>query len=192
MDSQNNSLIRDEMSAQIIDTAEQLTLQLGADRVTVRKILQALQVTNRVFYNRFHNLDEVLRAVYAKSVLQIRGVMIEQFDPDGDYFAQITQIATQILRFSYQSKLHFNRYIFETDVHSLENYHWWKAEILKLIAFGKEKGHLKNIDAEIMSDTVWCFIRGYTADAVGRDVPPEKALSDFTTSFGILLDGLRQ
>ena len=44
--------ITDEMSENIIRTAEELAFSVGADNVNVRTILRALGITNRVFYNK--------------------------------------------------------------------------------------------------------------------------------------------
>ena len=56
-------LIHDAMSETIVQTAAALALNEGAGAVTVRKIIRTLGVTNRVFYNRFHNAEEVLWSV---------------------------------------------------------------------------------------------------------------------------------
>ena len=42
-----------------------------------------------------------------------------------------------------------------------------------------------------MSYSIWCFIRGFNADALGRKLPVAQAAAAFKYSFGILLDGLR-
>ena len=60
MGNADDKLIYDEMSVQIIDAAEKLTVSEGAHNINVRKILNYLGITNRVFYNRFRNIDEVL------------------------------------------------------------------------------------------------------------------------------------
>lgn len=184
-------LICDEMSDRIVDTAEQLALSSGAENVTVRKILHALGITNRVFYNRFHNIDEVLSIVYEKMVLRIRAVIVSQFDPNGDFFGQIIDIVANTLKLSYENKMNLNQYVFENDSISQDNYIWWKTQIHKLIEFGKANGYVKEVNSEIMSYAIWCFIRGYNADAVGRGLPMDEAIEKFRYSFGLLLDGLR-
>ena len=188
---QNTDLICDEMSEQIIEAAEKMATVSGASNVTVRKILQVLGITNRVFYNRFHNVDEVLNIVYENTVVKIRASICETFDPNGDFFAQVIEIVANTLRLSYENKMQFNQYVFENDSVSHRNYEWWKSEIVKLIEFGKANRYLKDVDTDIMSYSVWCFIRGYNADALGRGIPLEKAVSDFKYSFGVLLDGMK-
>ncbi len=191
MEDKMSELISDEMSKKIIETAETLAISSGAENVTVRKILQSLGITNRVFYNRFHNVDEVLNIVYENTVLKIRESIVSKFKPDGDFFEQVIDIVANTLVMSYEVKMNFNYYIFENDSVSNANYEWWKSEIKKIIDFGKTKGLLKDVDPEIMSYAIWCFIRGYNADAIGRRLPKEEAANNFRYSFGILLDGMK-
>ncbi len=191
METKNVELIQDEMSQVIIKTAEKIAISSGAEKVTVRKILQTLGITNRVFYNRFHNINEVLHIVYKNMVLKMRANALSEFDPNGDFFEQIIDIVANTLVVSYEIKMNFNYYIFENDSISNQNYEWWKGEIKKFIEFGKAKGYLRDIDSDIMSYAIWCFIRGYNADALGRKLPMEVAVSNFKYSFGILLDGMK-
>ncbi len=191
MNNKIQEMIQDEMSDIIIDTAETIALSNGAEKVTVRKILQHLEITNRVFYNRFHNIDEVLNIVYKNIVLKMRSSALCEFDPNGDFFQQIIEIVASTLTTSYEIKLNFNYYIFENDSVSNQNYEWWKGEIKKFIEFGKEKGYVKDLDSDVMSYAIWCFIRGYNADALGRKLPLEEAVTNFKYSFGVLLDGMK-
>ncbi|MBE6574172.1 MAG: TetR/AcrR family transcriptional regulator [Ruminococcaceae bacterium] len=187
----NKALICDDMTQTIIETAEMLVTSLGAENITVRKILQTLNITNRVFYNRFHNIDEVLDIVYENTILKIRSSIITGFDPEGDFCEQVINIVANTLIMSYENKMNFNQYVFEADSVSGSNYEWWKNEIKKLIDFGKSKGVLKDVDSDVMSYSIWCFIRGYNADAVGRKLPKEEAVANFKYSFKILLDGMK-
>lgn len=184
-------MIFDEMSERIISTAEQLAITSGAEAVTVRSVLQTLEITNRVFYNRFRNIDSVLNIVYERMILKIRESITSEFDPTGDFFSQVTDIVANTLVMSYDIKMNFNTFVFKSDSISHRNYEWWKGEIRKLIEIGKSGGHLKDVDTEIMSYAIWCFIRGYNADALGRKLPKEEAVANFRYAFGILLDGMR-
>ena len=57
------SLIHDEMSQKIIDAVEEIAMEGGAATLTVRQILRKLDISNRVFYNRFPNIESVLDIV---------------------------------------------------------------------------------------------------------------------------------
>jgi AcrR family transcriptional regulator len=60
------------MSERIIEAAQSIVTCAGAGALTVREILKRLNITNRVFYNRFHNIGEVLAIVYRNTVLKVR------------------------------------------------------------------------------------------------------------------------
>jgi len=99
-----NDRIRDEMSDKIIETAEHLATTEGANTLTVRKILQTMDITNRVFYNRFHNIEEVLEIIYRNMVMKIRAsVTPEQTDSAQDFFEHVIEVVTRSLIMSYEN-----------------------------------------------------------------------------------------
>lgn len=183
-------LIHDDMSDRIIAAVEDIVLSSGADGITVRRILKEMNITNRVFYNRFHNIDDVLEIVYQNTALKIRE-SIMGFDPSGDFFSQITDIVGKTLIVSYAAKRNFSNYVFKNDSTSSQNYEWWKSEIKKLLEFGISNGYFKKLDTEGMSYAIWCFIRGYNADAISRNIPCAEAEKNFKYCFRVLLDGMK-
>jgi AcrR family transcriptional regulator len=185
-------LICDEMSQKIIEAAENIVTVSGADSLTVRKLLQTLDITNRVFYNRFRNIGDVLKIVYKNTVLKIRESVVADFSNETDFFERVTEMVIGTLISSYDKKMQFNSYVFENDSLSQSNYEWWTTEIKKLIVHAKAHGYIKDVDEDIMSYSIWCFCRGFNADAVGRKLPREDAVRQFRYSFGILLDGLKK
>ena len=191
MQNTKNALITDEMSNKIIDAAKNIATETGAHTVTVRKILQTLGITNRVFYNRFHNVDEVLALIYNGIVPKIRESLAPKIDETKDFFEQVTDAVAKTLIMSYDTKMQFNSYVFENDSLSQSNYEWWTTEIKKLINYAKDKHYIKDVDSDVLSYSIWCFCRGYNADAVGRNLPREEAVENFKYSFGFLLEGLK-
>ena len=117
---QEKELIFDEMSEAIIAAAAKLASESGVETVNVRMVLQELDITNRVFYNRFHNIDEVLQIVYERLVLQLRKSIT--FDPAGDFFSQVIEIVANTLVMSYELKMKMNDYVFRRDSIHGDNY----------------------------------------------------------------------
>jgi len=191
LDNEKTELIKDEMSETIISCAEKLVLTEGANTLTVRKILKDLNITNRVFYNRFHNIEDVLAVVYKNTVLKMRESITAGYSKETDFFEHVKDVVVNSLIMSYDTKMKFNQYVFENDSVSQANYEWWVSEIKKLIDYAKENKLIKEVDSEIMSYAIWCFCRGYNADAVGRGLPKDEAIRNFRYSFGILLDGMK-
>ena len=90
MESSRELLIHDEMSEKIVRAAENMVTESGAHAITVRKLLLELGITNRVFYNRFHNIDEVLEIVYKNTILKIRESLKSAFDEQKDFFENVS------------------------------------------------------------------------------------------------------
>jgi AcrR family transcriptional regulator len=187
-------MICDDMSDKIIEAARCIATEEGAEALTVRKILIKLNITNRVFYNRFKNINEVLEIVYKKTVLKIRESIMSDFEANTceDFFEHINEVLTNLLILSYEAKKQLNQYVFLNDSISPVNFEWWMSEVKKLIEYAKVRGFFKpDIDADILSYSIWCFCRGYNADALGRNLPRDEAIENFKYSFGFLLQGMK-
>lgn len=188
-----DKLITDEMSFKIIETTENLVTANGARNINVRQILKELEITNRVFYNRFHNIKEVLDIIYKNTIMKIRESIPETFEANTkeEFFEKVTDIVVSSLMSSYDYKMKFNQYIFENDSLSNSNTKWWCDKIKFLLDYAMEKGYVKQLDSKILSYSIWCFVRGYNADAVGRNLPREEAVEIFKYSFNFLLEGIK-
>ena len=192
MATSQNELIVDEMSDRIIAVAERMAMTNGAHTVNVRKILVELGITNRVFYNRFRNIEDVLGIVYQRVSEQIRANASWESETPEEFFERVTDMVANTLIRSYDLKKQFNHYMFENDSRSQSNYEWWMSAIKQMFAYAKAKGFIRtDADTDVLSYSLWCFWRGYNADAVGRGVPKEEAVKNCKYSFGIILDGLR-
>ena len=187
----SDKLICDEMSEQIIDAAEELALVENAHDINVRKILKRLGITNRVFYNRFHNIEEVLDIISKRSVLKVRESLRFHFDEEKDFFEQILDEVEKTLIISYETRMNFAHYVFENDSITDSNYQWWLEEIKKILNYAIEKGYIKKVDTDMTSYAIWCFIRGFNTDAIGRKLSQEEAITRYRYGFKFILDGLK-
>lgn len=184
-------LIYDEMSKKIIETARDIAVSEGTSNINVRRILRNLEITNRVFYNRFHNIDEVLKILADETVLKIRNSIEFSFDKEKDFFAQVEEIADKILLLSYELRMKFITYVFENDSVNSVNYNWWTKQIAKIIEYGITNGYFKDIDIEVASYSIWCFIRGFNADAISRNIPLDEALEKYHFGIRTMLAGMQ-
>ena len=187
----DDKLIYDEVSEQIIDAAEKLMISEDAHDLNVRKILKYLGITNRVFYNRFHNIDEVLDIISERSVLQVRESLNFHFDESKDFFVQIMDEVEKTLVISYETRMNFAHYVFENDSVTDSNYKWWITEIKKILDYAIEKEYIKKVNTDMTSYAIWCFVRGFNADAIGRKLSLEEALKRYRYGFKFILDGLK-
>ncbi len=184
-------LIRDEVSEEIIRITEHIATTEGAHNVTVRKILKVLKATNRVFYNRFHNVGEVLEIVYRNAVYRSHESLESKIDKSKHFFEYVTDVATQALIHTYEVKMKFSGYMFEHDSLTEANCNWWTDQISKLIEYAKENKLIKDVDTAMLSYTLWCFCRGYNVDSVTRKLSMEEAIKYFKFGFGCIINSLR-
>jgi copper chaperone CopZ len=118
--------------------------------------------------------------------------MSVEYDGERDFFEYVTDVVVGTLLLSYDLKMKFNRYVFEYDSVTQSNYAWYMQRIKTLFAQGKAKGAIRaDVDEDALSYAIWCFCRGYNADAVERNLPKDEAVQKFRYSFSILLDGLK-
>lgn len=185
-------LICDEVSEQIIVAAEELTGLDGAHSINVRKILKYLGITNRVFYNRFHNIEEVLDIISERSILKVRESLNFHFIEEKDFFEQIMDEVEKTLIISYETRRNFAHYVFENDSVTDRNYQWWIGEIKKILNYAIDKGHIKKVDTDMTSYAIWCFIRGFNTDAIGRKLSLDEAIKRYRYGFKFILDGLKK
>lgn len=185
-------LIKDNMTEEIVRTAQKMATLDGAHTITVSRILSDLRITNRVFYNRFHNIDEVLEIVYKNAVIKMHESLQSEYDPDKNFFEYVMDIAVKVLTNTYDIKMQFSRYMFEHDSLTEFNCTWWTNEIKKLIEYATAHKLIKPVDADKLSYTIWCFCRGFNADAVIRKLSRAEAVEYFKYGFGCLMEGLRQ
>lgn len=188
----DNIMISDEMSEEIIAVASRLATAEGAHRLTVRKILREMDISNRVFYNRFHNIDEVLEIVYTNNIVQMRGCLADGYDDKKDFFEYVLDVLTQVLESTYDMREQFSQYVFEKDSINDSNYKWWMGEIEKLIEYAKSKGIIKDVDSKVLSYSIWCFARGFNADAICRRFTKEDAIDYFRYGMGFFFEGLKK
>ena len=182
--------IHDEISEQIVAIVARIAEQEGAHKVTVRKIITELGVTNRVFYNRFANCDEVLRIVYRNAVVHMRENIKPNFHDRESFVQFCIDTAVDMLMQTYDVKMQFRCYVFEHDSLTEENRRWWYEKIKKYYQYALEQGFAKKVDADALCYAIWCFCRGYYADAVSRQLKKEEAVHYFTFGFNCLLNGV--
>ena len=185
-------LIQDELSLRIIESAKKIAKEKGIGKITVRDILKDLELTNRVFYNRFHNINEVLEVIYNDAISKVRESLAISWDECSDFWQHIQMVAERTLIFSYESRSNMSAYIFELDSVANDNFNWWQQEIRKLILLGKKHHHIsENLDEIAISYSIWCFIRGFNADAIARHLPREDALAQFRYGFSCFMNGIK-
>ena len=182
--------IQDALSEQIVQIVARLAAEEGAHKVTVTQVINALGMANRVFYNRFSNIDEVLRIVYRNAVKQMHENIEPEFHDKDSFLQFCTDVAVKVLMQTYDVKMQFRCYVFEHDSLTEENRLWWADKVKKYYSIALEQGYAEKVDIDALCYAIWCFCRGYYADALSRELPKDEAVRYFTFGFACLLNGV--
>lgn len=186
----NSAYIQDEISEQIIEAAAELAREDGAHQVNVRRIIGRLGVTNRVFYNRFKNCDEVLRIVYRRAVENMRIDIAPDYHDRESFVQYCLDAGTAVLMQTYDVKMQFSRYVFAHDSLTEANRLRWAALVKAFYRTARAQGYVRAVDADALSEAIWCFSRGYYADAAARGLSKEETERSFRQGFRFLIDGV--
>ena len=135
--------LEDETSKTIIATAAQIARREGMEELTVKRVLTELKVSNRVFYNRFRNIDDVIQVLYEDLVQEIRSSLERVQQPAQSYPDYLLELAVAAVEKIYQNTLHFKQYLFSYQVANDTNRDWWLKKIQQLLRRGMEQGELK-------------------------------------------------
>lgn len=184
--------LEDEISLKIIDTAMEIASEEGIATLTVSKIINRMNVTNRVFYNRFKDIPDVITAVYDKVVEQLRGCFDTPYTPDKDLCEYIINLAVSVLEKTYETKLHFAGYLYNYEFFLEENREWWISHMVPLVEYGIEHGIFKETDPRLLAYSVWCYCRGFNASSVGNNLSKEDAIKAFKLGLGYFIQGARK
>ena len=103
--------LEDELTDQIVDVATKIAYTDGVAHISVKRIINELGVSNRVFYNRFKNIQDVLDIVYHRIVKQMRECINTEYDESCDYYDYLQNIGVAVLKRTYEDKLHFSQWI---------------------------------------------------------------------------------
>ena len=96
-------LIQDALCELIVSAAERLAQGKDPGKLTVRDILKEMGITNRVFYNRFHSIEEVLSILYARSVSAVRKSLSIPWDGTTGFEEHVRAVAVRTLELTYDS-----------------------------------------------------------------------------------------
>ena len=183
--------LEDNISGKIIDCAMNIARENGVAAVTVSEILRKMKITNRVFYNRFKNIDEVVTELYRQVVNEMRICIDTEYDGRENYYEYLVGLAVAVLEKTYETKLHFAGIMKEYDVCAAENRKWWIAHIAPLLEYGMNEGFLKKADSTLLAYSIWCYCRGFNASVVGGGLNFNEALESFRLGIRCFIYGLK-
>ncbi len=184
--------IQDEITEKILSTAKEIAQTEGMEQLSVKRILAEMKVSNRVFYNRFCNIEDVIEILYERMVFSLRDIL----DPSlltitESYYKTLVALAVRVVECLYQNNIHFRVRLLSYEASKDSNRNWWITQIQAILRDGISRGLLKPMDDLSAARGIWCFCLGFNKEALGQNISEEEALISFHASFSILIEGMK-
>lgn len=184
--------IEDDTTKAIVKTAGIIAQREGLDQLSVKRILSEMKVSNRVFYNRFRNIEDLIEVMYHEFVGTLRGQINPQQLADTEhYYDKLLELAVGVVQKMYRNHIHFRLRLLSYETSKESNRNWWLEQIQKILEDGVSRGLLKPMNEQAVSYGVWCFCLGFHKDALGKNVSEEEAISAFRESFSYFIEGMK-
>lgn len=183
--------LEDETAKEIIRTATEIAQKEGIEQLSVKRILSEMGVSNRVFYNRFRNIDDIIQILYNELVEEIRSCIKLEQQEDQTYYDYLLDLAVGVVTKIYHNNLHFRRHLLSYQASKENNRNWWLNRIQTILKDGMNQGLLKPMKEDAVSYGVWCFCLGFHKEAIGENLSGKQAVAAFRESFALLIEGMK-
>jgi len=158
---------RDEIRRKIVDAARELFVREGYDRVTMRRIAEAIEYSATTIYNHFKDKDDLLEALCHEDFARLLEALRTQPHPTSGV-AQIRQLGLAYAQFGLSHPNHY-RFMFLTpanhiDGHELSAPGQRSFELLRqAVQEAIDQGELLAGDAITMAQVMWASLHGVVA-----------------------------
>ena len=158
---------REEVRRKILDAAHDLFAREGYDRVTMRRIAEAIEYSPTTIYNHFEDKDDLVQSLCEEDFARLLGALQSE-PPPADPVEQIRQLGLAYARFGVDYPNHY-RFMFMTSakfehVHALSDsgqqaFGLLRAAVENAIA----SGAFRPADPDAVAQVLWASLHGVVA-----------------------------
>ncbi|HUG54851.1 MAG TPA: TetR/AcrR family transcriptional regulator [Vicinamibacteria bacterium] len=159
---------REEIRRKILDAARELFTGEGYERVTMRRIAEAIEYSPTTIYNHFADKDALVQALCHEDFARLFQHLQEQPSP-ADPVAAIRQLGQAYARFGTTHPNHY-RFMFMTPAkfEHPEDHDRSPGEqafglLRAAVAAAVDGGHFRDGDVDTMAQVLWASIHGAVA-----------------------------
>jgi AcrR family transcriptional regulator len=158
---------REEVRRKMLDAARDLFVTEGYERVTMRKIAEAIEYSPTAIYLHFEDKDDLVLALCREDFGRLLAVMESQAPP-ADPIEWIRQLGRAYARFAIDNPNHY-RFMFMTPLrpeHKPEPTdpgHLSFGVLRAAVAKGIETGALRAGDVDTVAQVMWSSVHGAVA-----------------------------
>lgn len=154
---------RVELRQRILDAARELFMREGYDRVTMRRIAEAIEYSPTAIYLHFEDKNDLVRALCADEFSRLLEALPQQ--PPDDPVDAIRQLGLAYARFGLAHPNHY-RFMFMTmrEPHEHSGEGQRAFDLLRVaVARAVESGRFTGGDALTMAQVLWSSLHGVVA-----------------------------
>jgi AcrR family transcriptional regulator len=158
---------RVEIRQKILDAARELFATEGYDRVTMRRIAEAIEYSPTTIYHHFEDKDDLVNALCEEDFSRLLAVFRGQRPPD-DPVEWIRQLGRGYARFGLENPNHY-RFMFMTPAkyENVPEPHSAGQDSFGVLKMAVEKalanGQFRPGDPHLMAQVLWASIHGAVA-----------------------------
>jgi len=156
---------REDVRRKILDAARDLFMAEGYERVTMRRIADAIEYSPTTIYNHFKDKDDLVNALCHEEFSQLLGAL-DLRAPAGDPVQWIRQIGAAYASFGLSNPNHY-RFMFMTPIradHEVSAPGRQSFELLRTaVARAIKTGAFVKGDVDTMAQVLWASIHGAVA-----------------------------
>jgi AcrR family transcriptional regulator len=158
---------REEVRRMILDAAHDLFAREGYDRVTMRRIAEAIEYSPTTIYNHFEDKDDLVQSLCEEDFARLLGALQAKEAP-ADPVEQIRQLGLAYARFGVDHPNHY-RFMFMTPA-KFEHVHELSSsgqQAFGLVRSAVERaiasGAFRPGDATALAQVLWASLHGVVA-----------------------------
>jgi AcrR family transcriptional regulator len=174
---------REEVRRKILDAAHELFAREGYDRVTMRRIAEAIEYSPTTIYNHFEDKDDLVQSLCEGDFARLLGALQARPAP-ADPVEQIRQLGLAYARFGIEYPNHY-RFMFMTPhPHDApekvpageQTYGLLRQAVERAMASGR----FRDLKPETVCQVLWSAVHGATALLItyGAQFPHEPVVPD--------------
>jgi AcrR family transcriptional regulator len=158
---------REEVRRKILDAAHELFAREGYDRVTMRRIADAIEYSPTTIYNHFEDKDDLVQSLCDGDFARLLGALQAEPAP-ADPVEQIRQLGLAYARFGIDYPNHY-RFMFMTPA-KFEHIHELSASgqqafglLRSAVERAIESGAFRPGDGDAVAQVLWASLHGVVA-----------------------------
>ncbi|WNJ16978.1 TetR/AcrR family transcriptional regulator [Pontibacter sp. G13] len=191
---------KQEMRTKIIQAAQEMFVELGYDKTSIRKVADRIEYSPATIYLYFKNKDDLFFEIHELLFNQL-AENLRKTDPIEHPIERLRDMGRRYIQFGMENPMYYDlMFIARAPMNAIHEEESWECafetfDVLeKTVKDGIDQGYLRDMDPGVLSFTVWSHVHGmvslYLRDRM-KMFPPEIQIPLMNQSLDTMLDMLQ-